>query len=352
MLSNNLSLPCMLRPNRTRGVLMLLGSAVFVAVGGLMVHDGKPLGYLFGGCSAFGMLVFALQLHPRAAYLQLTERGFTFCSLFRAHTVEWKAVATFGVINMGRHRLVGWNFVTGHPRPGRAGAISQALSGYEAALPNTYGLRPAQLAGLLSTLRQRWGEPPAEPFFDAAEVARLIQGQPVRGPLPFDPADDQNIRRFYEGLVRLIEETQGLCARVEWNHYGSGYASFIAAWFYLTDGSARRTPFRSGEERHMGLTVLFSRLSPYFALTEDEQTWSLDGRSGSGCLPDFETVDEITHPVLRAYVDPVTTRLETVGLQRIYRQDLAAFLPETCRVPTILTDEPFRQFDALFYWED
>ncbi len=352
MLSATPPLPRTLRPSRTRTALMLLGSVAFVAIGVLMVRDHEPLGYLVGGSFALGVPIFALQFHPRAAYLQLTGQGFTFCSLFRAHTVEWKTVAEFGVIGIGAHRMVGWNFVPGHPRTGHARAISRALSSYEAALPDTYGLRPVELADLMNTLRQRWDDPPAPPFFGVEEVARLIQGQPVREPLPFDPADDASIRRFCEELVRRIEEERGLRARVEWHHYGSGYASFIAAWFYPADGSARRPPFHPGEERHMGLTVLFSRLSCYFALTEDEQSWMPDGSSGSGSLPNFDAVDDLSDSALQAHVVPLTARLEAAGLQRLYRQDLATFLPEACQVPTILASEPLRQFDALFYWED
>ncbi len=58
---------------------------------------------------------------------------------------------------VSKHRMVAWNFVSGHPRTGRARAISQAVSGYEAALPDTYGLKPAALAGLMNTLLQRYG---------------------------------------------------------------------------------------------------------------------------------------------------------------------------------------------------
>ena len=86
------------------------------------------------------------------------------------------------------------------------------------------------------------GIPPAAPFFLAAEIARLIQGQPVREPLPFDPADDRSIRRFYEEAVQRVEREHGLRARVEWHSYGSGYASFFEAWFYPADGRARLPP--------------------------------------------------------------------------------------------------------------
>lgn len=195
-----------------------------------------------------------------------------------------------------------------------------------------------------------WVPPPAEPFFDEAEVARLVQGQPVGEPLPFDPADDGSIRRFYEELVRRIEREHRLRARVEWGHYGSGYASFIEAWFYPADGRAGLPPIQAGDERHAGLVVLLSRLSRYFVLGQDEKSWSANG--GSGELPNFSIVDDLTHPALLPHVGPVTTLLTAAGLQRLSRGDLAALLPANVMVPTILTDQPFRQFDALLHWED
>ena len=155
-------LPVTLHPNRARAALWLLLSLGFVAIGVLMVRDGKLAGYFVGGVFALGVLVFAINLHPRASYLRLTEEGFTYCSLFRAHGVRWDAVAEFAVIvlptaTVSKPRLVAWNFVPGYPRTGRARAISQALCGYEAALPDTYGLKHDELAGLMNTLLQRYG---------------------------------------------------------------------------------------------------------------------------------------------------------------------------------------------------
>ena len=193
-------------------------------------------------------------------------------------------------------------------------------------------------------------EPMAAPFFDDAEIARLIRAEPVREPLPFDPADDASIRRFYEEVVQRIERELGLRARVEWNHYGSGYASFIEAWFYAPDGRASLPPFGKGEERHVGLAVLLSRLSPFFVLGQDEHSWSANG--GSGGLLNFSAVDDITHPRVMPCVAPLAARLTAAGLQRLSRGELAAFLPADCPVPTILANGALRQFDALFYWED
>jgi hypothetical protein len=102
--------------------------------------------------------VFALQFHPKAAYLHLAADGFTICSLFRAHTVRWAQVREFAVIRVGPNRMVGWNYTPDYPGSGRARAVSKLLAGCEAALPDTYGMKPQELAKLMESLRQRYVE--------------------------------------------------------------------------------------------------------------------------------------------------------------------------------------------------
>jgi hypothetical protein len=138
--------------------MLFMVCLLFVIIGMLMVRHGKPTGYFVGAVFALGLPVFALQFHPKAAYLYLAPEGFTFCSLFRAHTVRWADVREFAIISIGPNRMVAWNFTPGYSATGRAGAISKSLSGYEAGLPDTYGMKPQELVELLESLRQRYGE--------------------------------------------------------------------------------------------------------------------------------------------------------------------------------------------------
>ncbi len=82
-MDENPSLPLTLYPSRVQTALLLLLALAFTVIGVLMVRDGKIAGYFVGGVFALGVPIFALQFHPRAAYLHLTEEGFTYCSLFR-----------------------------------------------------------------------------------------------------------------------------------------------------------------------------------------------------------------------------------------------------------------------------
>lgn len=48
--------------------------------------------------------------------------------------------------------MIAWNFTPDHPPIGRARGISKAFSGYEAALPDTYGMKAQELADVLNNL--------------------------------------------------------------------------------------------------------------------------------------------------------------------------------------------------------
>ena len=122
------------------------------------------MGYFCAGVFALGLPVFALQFHPKAAYLHLAPEGLTFCSLFRAHTVPWAQIQEFGAIHIGPNPMVAWNFKPEARDTGTVRAVSRSLYGFESALPDTYGMKAQELADLLEGLRQRYaGTPTPDP---------------------------------------------------------------------------------------------------------------------------------------------------------------------------------------------
>ena len=179
------------------------------------------------------------------------------------------------------------------------------------------------------------------------EIASLIRGEdlirypPLRKPTP-------ELESFYAGLVKEITRLTGSAERTEWNHYGSGYASFIDAWFYLPDGRARG--ILASEHDHYGIYALLSRQSCFYVVGQGEKTWRSDG--GSSYLPGLDSVDSVEHATLRPLERQIDGFLSKSGLRRLHRADLEAMIGGEHDVPTILSDAPFTQFDALFFWED
>jgi hypothetical protein len=111
----------------------------------------------FAACA----IVAAVSLLPGSSYLELTETGFTFCSLYRKTFVPWNHVREFLPIRIHHNDMVGWNFAAAAPPAGPGRRFSASISGAEAGLPDTYGMTSAELAELLNAMLRR---PRAEPL--------------------------------------------------------------------------------------------------------------------------------------------------------------------------------------------
>jgi hypothetical protein len=146
-----------LKPDRRRYLLLLIPSAGFVVSGVFMVRAADPIGWavvlLFGA----GVVVFCLTLLPGSAYLRLDPAGFTVCTLYRAHSTRWFEVESFNVARIGSRKMVVFNFSDLHPGQEFVRKLSSAVSGYEAALPETYGLSAEELAAIMNDWRGREG---------------------------------------------------------------------------------------------------------------------------------------------------------------------------------------------------
>ena len=150
----NIQIPTTLQGSRKKAAMLFVVCLVFVVGGVWMVRSGESEGYFVAGFFGLGLPVAVLQFHPKACYLRLEREGFTFCGLFRTLTVRWAEVREFGVMDVFGNAMVGWNFTPEYARSGRARVVAKAMTGYEAALPETYGMRAEELAGLMEGLRQ------------------------------------------------------------------------------------------------------------------------------------------------------------------------------------------------------
>src|SRR5262249_12631400 len=142
--------PILLRPKPTKWLLIALGSLAFVLIGIGMVRSREMLWWL-------GIVFFRLCLSvslicvlPKASYPPLAPDGFTICSLFRAHTTRWEDVTGFGVGRVFANKMVMFNYVESYQRSPRIRSFNTELTGFEAAIPDSYGLRHEELAALLN----------------------------------------------------------------------------------------------------------------------------------------------------------------------------------------------------------
>lgn len=186
-------------------------------------------------------------------------------------------------------------------------------------------------------------------LFSSADIKRLVDHERICKAEPWK-AGDRAVEQFYRGVCEKVSLRCNVLERGEWDHFGSGYASFVGAWFYR-DEAGFRVPNANGKGlAYTGLSVLLSRLTDHFAFLEMRKGW--DERSGYGGLPDFEGLDRLDTPAVKSLAVEVESVLAEFALKRLFKEDLAGFLPKEVSLETNLSNGPLRQFDALFHWYD
>jgi hypothetical protein len=182
------------------------------------------------------------------------------------------------------------------------------------------------------------------------DIGNLLSQTCISTAHPWCTNDEVQIDAFYRNICSEIAQSTGTSTRIEWNHYGSGYASFVDAWFYKPLPEFYVPELAGDGKAYAGVAVLLSRLSPYFVLMQGEKQWH--DRGGSSYMPCIELVDNFSRAVVEALAEEIQALLQEHGLRRLRRDDVSLPLPDGTAVPTILSDEPFTVFDAVFHWED
>ena len=144
--------------------LLLLASLLFTVAGVYLAHDGELMGHVayafFGLCS----VAYMVQLTTGGGYLKLRDDEFEFVYGFgRKQCVKWDDVDSFRVAvarNLSRYyvpptRLVGWNYKQGVDVSKFGRVTSKTLSGREACLPDTHGMKVEELLSLLNEHLER-----------------------------------------------------------------------------------------------------------------------------------------------------------------------------------------------------
>ncbi|HET9789479.1 MAG TPA: hypothetical protein VFP47_20255, partial [Pyrinomonadaceae bacterium] len=82
-------------------------------------------------------------------------KGFTVRTLYRSEKYRWAEVERFGVTRIGGNKMVGFDFSREYDKHHVGRQVAAGISGYEGALPDTYGMKPERLAELLNEWKAR-----------------------------------------------------------------------------------------------------------------------------------------------------------------------------------------------------
>jgi hypothetical protein len=164
----------LLRPSKWKWTLLLLASIAFVATGIWMINVGGPMSQAPVGDARFwgwataiffglGIPISLVQLFSSRTYLSLTPEGFTMGTLWGSRTNRWADVTSF-VSEVITYRpwplrplkMVRFDYSSPSSTRPKLRAFARAVSGHDAVLPDTYGMRAEDLAELMNRWRSRY----------------------------------------------------------------------------------------------------------------------------------------------------------------------------------------------------
>ena len=196
-------------------------------------------------------------------------------------------------------------------------------------------------------------------MFSNEELQRLIEGETVGNKFPYDTNSKQEIEAYIRQLFHRINRIPNLICEAEWNHFGSGYASFVEFFCYQEgDVTVVEEKYGRREIKTYGIIIDICRLAPVAIMGEDEryktiriETNEVVGGAygsllGSPELLDlsdkFQTVAEKLKQVLKEFDYEI---LETEKMNQP--------LSFQTKIPTIYREpRDYLVVDAIFYWED
>lgn len=179
-----------------------------------------------------------------------------------------------------------------------------------------------------------------------AMLRSVIDGVVVGSEWPFSTGKANTVEAHMRQAVQQLELVLGISLKADWDHYGSGFASYVDIFCPLVQ------EIKDSNRYDYGLRIYLCRLAPVAVMAPASTVTSLDNCSfSSGFIRNdgkWEAIPESMHDVALQ----CRRMIEEYGWTWPEPSRLGEPLGFDANIPTILADPPYHIFDALFYWED
>lgn len=150
--------------NKSKAILLLLGSLAFVATSVFLVAKGQHDAW--GGLIFFGLyaLVAVYMLLPGTIRLQVGPGGIEMKTLFKPMKLRWEQVESFHVayLSPGHTKMIGIRYAPSYQTMRMARSVVSALTGLEGALPSHFNCSAEELCRILNESKRKWGTLPLD----------------------------------------------------------------------------------------------------------------------------------------------------------------------------------------------
>ena len=130
------------------------------------------------------------------------------------------------------------------------------------------------------------------------------------------------------------------------DHYGSGYASYVHLSCQKPNGRSRAR--RDNADWIDGVAIYLSRLTPFAIYGSEHRT--ISAATSSRTFLDLNRLYILPPGDWQNEITAIRRTLESLGFSFPPRDELAELLPFEADIPTILDD--VHVYGAVFYWED
>ncbi|HLR43271.1 MAG TPA: hypothetical protein VK067_08550 [Pseudogracilibacillus sp.] len=198
-------------------------------------------------------------------------------------------------------------------------------------------------------------------MYSHEQLQGFIKGEINGNAYPYDTKNVDEVETYLKQLYYQIKRIPNIICEAEFEHYGSGYASFVEFFCYLKEDIVVIKDIEKHgilEHKKIGVLLNVSRLAPVFIYGEDERyeivrTETKEIVSGGySPLPGQTNIFKVNEKFDRV-LHELFQVLKTFGYQALDEEYANASLPFQTTIPTIYREAyEYRVLDVLFYWED
>lgn len=196
-------------------------------------------------------------------------------------------------------------------------------------------------------------------MFSNEQLQDLIKGKVVGNKFPYDTKNEQEIEAYIRQLFHRINRIPNLVCEAEWNHFGSGYASFIELFCYQKgDVIVVEEKYGRREIKTEGIIIDICRLAPVALMGEDDRYKTIRFETNEvvggayGSLLGGPNLFNLSEKFQKIAVQLKQALIE-FNYELLEAEKLNQPLSFQTEIPTIYREPgEYLVLDAIFYWED
>ncbi|GAE28555.1 hypothetical protein JCM9140_4801 [Halalkalibacter wakoensis JCM 9140] len=194
-------------------------------------------------------------------------------------------------------------------------------------------------------------------MFSNEQLQDLIDGKIVGDKYPFDTHNIKDIEAHIKQLFYKMNRIPNIICEAEWDHFGSGYASFVEFFCYRKeDVVIMEEKYGIQEIKTSGIIIDICRLAPVAIMGEDERYKTIRKETNEVVRGAYGTILDGSfglHEKFQRMAEPLKRALREFDYELLEAEQLQQPLPFETKIPTIYREpHEYLVMDAIFYWED